>query len=191
MKGKLVEIFNLKICSSLKWDGVWNKGTSWYGPCLEARQLKVANMWIKKIIERNREWFSDICKKMLKVLKGEASKYYNNNKETEQWKTMDKYEQLERFHNDLGLQFYMYAFMYVDPDTMPGEDYIPATKQTLLITTRKCQIQDYSQKLFWIELNTFRRLWARSEIWWKINEKKPDQPANLWSQRKNGFLILI
>ena len=109
------EIIDLKLCSSLKWDGVWNKGTSWYGPCLEARQLKVANMWIKKIIERNREWFSDICKKMLKVLKGEASKYYNNNKETEQWKTMDKYEQLERFHNDLGLQVYMYAFMYVDP----------------------------------------------------------------------------
>ena len=30
---KLVEIIYLQLFSSLKWDGVWKKGTSWAGPC--------------------------------------------------------------------------------------------------------------------------------------------------------------
>ena len=41
---------------------------------------------------------------------------------------MDKYAQLKRFFHDLRIQFYMYDFMYVDPKTMPVEDYFPATK---------------------------------------------------------------
>ena len=49
--------------------------------------------------------------------------------ETEQLKTMYIYALLKRFNNNLRLQFYMYAFMYVDPETMPVENYITATKQ--------------------------------------------------------------
>ena len=41
---------------------------------------------------------------------------------------MDKYAQLKRFHNDRWLQVYMYAFMYVDPETMPVEYHFNATK---------------------------------------------------------------
>ena len=40
---------------------------------------------------------------------------------------MDKYALLKRFHHDRRLQVYMYAFMYANPETMPGEDYFPAT----------------------------------------------------------------
>ena len=39
MKVKLVEIIDLKRFSSLKWDGVWKKGTSWDGPRLELSML--------------------------------------------------------------------------------------------------------------------------------------------------------
>ena len=34
IKGTGVEIIDLKYCSSLKWDGVDKKGTSWAGTCL-------------------------------------------------------------------------------------------------------------------------------------------------------------
>ena len=40
---------------------------------------------------------------------------------------MDKYAQLKRFHCDLQLEVYMYAFMYVDPQKIPAEDHFPAT----------------------------------------------------------------
>ena len=64
---------------------------------------------------------------------------------------MDKYAQLKRFHNDLRLQVYMYSFMYVDQEKMPvGEHFL--AKKCLLITTRKCQLQDQSQN---IGLNLF------------------------------------
>ena len=36
---------------------------------------------------------------------------------------MDEYAQLKRFHHERQLQSYMYDFMYVDPKTMPVEDY--------------------------------------------------------------------
>ena len=41
---------------------------------------------------------------------------------------MDKYAQLKRFHNDLQPQVYMYAFMYVDPETIPVEDHFTDIK---------------------------------------------------------------
>ena len=63
---------------------------------------------------------------MQKVLKGEASKGYKKKKtETE---TLYNCEKLKRFCRDLRLQVYMYDFMYVDPETIPGEEYFPATK---------------------------------------------------------------
>ena len=36
---------------------------------------------------------------------------------------MDKYTQLNRFYHDQILKVYMYAFIYVDPDTMPMRKY--------------------------------------------------------------------
>ena len=39
-----------------------------------------------------------------------------------------KYSQLKIFHSDDQLQVYMYAFMYVDPETISSEEYYPATK---------------------------------------------------------------
>ena len=54
---------------------------------------------------------------------------------------MDKYALLKIFHHDLQIQVYMYAFMYVDTETMPVEDYFTATKK-LLKNTRKCQLRD-------------------------------------------------
>ena len=41
---------------------------------------------------------------------------------------MDKYVLLKSFHHDRQLEVYMYAFMYVDPNTMPVEDYFTARK---------------------------------------------------------------
>ena len=41
---------------------------------------------------------------------------------------MYKYAQLMGFQQDRRLQFYMYDFMYVDPQTMPTEDHFPAIK---------------------------------------------------------------
>ena len=41
---------------------------------------------------------------------------------------MDTYTLLNRFHHNLQPQVYMYAFMYVDPEKMPVEEYFPATK---------------------------------------------------------------
>ena len=41
---------------------------------------------------------------------------------------MDKYAQMKSFHRGSRLQVYMYAFMYVDPETMPAEDHVPSTK---------------------------------------------------------------
>ena len=59
---------------------------------------------------------------------------------------MDKYAQLKRFHHDLQLKVYMYAFMYVDPETVPGEGNFLIQK-CLLITIIKCKHQDRSQNI--------------------------------------------
>ena len=36
---------------------------------------------------------------------------------------------MKRFNHDYQLQIYMYAFMYVDTETIPVEDYFTATKE--------------------------------------------------------------
>ena len=41
---------------------------------------------------------------------------------------MNSYDPQKLFHHDRRLQFYMYAFMYVYPETMTVEEYFPATK---------------------------------------------------------------
>ena len=41
---------------------------------------------------------------------------------------MAKYAQPNRFYNDLQLQVYMYAFMNVDTETIPVEEYSPVKK---------------------------------------------------------------
>ena len=41
---------------------------------------------------------------------------------------MYKYSQLKRFHHDCLLQVYMYAFMYVDTQTIPLEGRFFSTK---------------------------------------------------------------
>ena len=47
---------------------------------------------------------------------------------TERSKSMDKYAKMKRFIISCQLQVYMYAFIYVDPETINEEDYFPATK---------------------------------------------------------------
>ena len=40
----------------------------------------------------------------------------------------------------------MYALVYVDPDTIPLEDYFPDTT-TVVDNCKKCQLQDQSQNV--------------------------------------------
>ena len=54
----------------------------------------------------------------MKVLTDEASKVYQKI-DTQRSKNMDKYALLKRFRHDRRLKVYMYAFKYVDSDTMP------------------------------------------------------------------------
>ena len=48
--------------------------------------------------------------------------------ETERSKIMYKYAKPKMLHHDRRLQFYIYDFMYVDPDIIPVEDHFTATK---------------------------------------------------------------
>ena len=41
---------------------------------------------------------------------------------------MDKYVRMDRFHHYRQLQVYIYAFMYIDSDTMQVEDSFPYAK---------------------------------------------------------------
>ena len=43
-------------------------------------------------------------------------------------KSMDKYAQIDIFHHDQNHQVYMYAFMYIDTNTISEEDYFQATR---------------------------------------------------------------
>ena len=54
---------------------------------------------------------------------------------------MDKNAPLKRFHHEQHLQVYMYAFMYVDPEKMPVEEYFTDTK-TYVDNYNKCKLQD-------------------------------------------------
>ena len=65
---------------------------------------------------------------MLKVLTGEAKKGYKNKNRRKTIQIMNKYTQLKKFQHDHQLQVYMYAFMHVDPETMPAKDKFPSIK---------------------------------------------------------------
>ena len=91
----------------------------------------------------------------MKVPTGEASEGSKIIiKETEQSKFMDKYAQLKRFHNDLQLQVYMYAFMYVDPETMPVKDNFHPNK-TFVVNYNKMSTPGPVPER-WIELSYIR-----------------------------------
>ena len=64
---------------------------------------------------------------MLVIMTGEASKEYKKKKVRDRIIKNDKYSLMQRFHHYRWIQFYVYDFMYVDPDTMSEEDYFPAT----------------------------------------------------------------
>ena len=68
---------------------------------------------------------------MLEVITVKHQKVIKRKTETEPSKIMDKCVQLKRFHRDHRLQVYMYAFMYVDIETIPVENRFPATKTNL------------------------------------------------------------
>ena len=53
---------------------------------------------------------------------------------------------MKRFDYEQKPQVYMYAFIYVDTETMAEEYYFTATK-TFVETTIKCQFQDQSQNI--------------------------------------------
>ena len=63
---------------------------------------------------------------------------------------MHKYAQMKRFDYDFWFQFYIYNFVYVDPETIIEEDYFPYKKKHLLKTTRNCQLQYQSQKILYL-----------------------------------------
>ena len=54
-----------------------------------------------------------------------------------QEKKIDKYAQIESFYHDSRIQVYMYAFVYVDPETMVEKEYFKATKRF---------VQDYNRR---------------------------------------------
>ena len=86
-------------------------------------------MHIKKRIEKKIIIVRYLWENMSKVLTGESSKGYKKKQvETEWSKIMYNCSQLNMFHHDCQLQFYMYAFMYVDTETIPVEGHFPATK---------------------------------------------------------------
>ena len=66
---------------------------------------------------------------MVEILIGEVSKgYKNKNSETKLLKKKDKYALMKRFQSDRQLQIYMYAFVYIDPETISETEYFPDTK---------------------------------------------------------------
>ena len=71
-----------------------------------------------KIINIRYSW-----KNILGIITGEPFKcYFNKTSETEKSKAMVKYAQIKRFNYDHQLQFYIYSFVYINPDTMPDEE---------------------------------------------------------------------
>ena len=93
---------------------------------------------------------------MLEVITGEASKYYKKKNQRRNDETMDKYALLKRFHYDDRFQVYMYNFMYVDPGTIPVEDYFPDTFFSK--PQENVNFWANTKTLAWIQLHIFRRL---------------------------------
>ena len=54
---------------------------------------------------------------------------------------MNKYALIKRLYHEHWLQGYMYAFVYVYPETIEEKDYFTYTK-IITKTTRKGQLQD-------------------------------------------------
>ena len=71
-------------------------------------------------------------------------------------KNMDKYALLKRFHHDLRLQVYMYVLIYVNPETMPVEEYFTATFFFKL--QEDVNSRNSNKILAWIKFHMFRRL---------------------------------
>ena len=71
--------------------------------------------------------------------------------ETLRSKIMDKYAQLKKFHHDRRVQVYMYAFMYVYPDTIPLWGHFTATK-TFVVNYKKMSTPGSVPK-HWLGLN--------------------------------------
>ena len=56
---------------------------------------------------------------MIELLTGEASKVYKyKNTETEKYMNMGKYAQIKRYRRCQRLKFYIYYFMYMEPETI-------------------------------------------------------------------------
>ena len=81
---------------------------------------------------------------------GETTKGYKRKTDTEQLKTMDKYELMKMLHYYCR-SIYMYAFMYIDPETMIQEDYFPDTKTFVAKYKRRSTPIIVPKK--WIELS--------------------------------------
>ena len=62
---------------------------------------------------------------------------------------MDKYSKIKRFQYDHRIQFYMYAFMYADPEAITEEFYFTA-KNKSLHTAKKTNPRTNNKKLAWI-----------------------------------------
>ena len=60
---------------------------------------------------------------------------------------MYKYVQLKRFHHDLRIKVYMYAFMFVDPQNIPVEDHFTDTK-TFFVNYKKMSTPGLVPKQF-------------------------------------------
>ena len=65
-------------------------------------------------------------------------------------KIIDKYAQIKRFHHDSWLQLYIYAFMYVDTENIPEDDYLPATKILVDNCKKKVNLCTCTKTLAWI-----------------------------------------
>ena len=63
---------------------------------------------------------------MFKFLTVEVSKGYKKKNIYRTIQIMDRYAQLNIFHHARRLQFYMYDFMYVDPQKIPVEYHFTA-----------------------------------------------------------------
>ena len=81
--------------------------------------------WKRRRILVRYRW-EKICWRFLQM---KHQKVIKRKTETKWSKIMDKYAQLKRFHCDYQLQVYMYAFMYVDSETMSVEDHFLAAKK--------------------------------------------------------------
>ena len=94
----------------------------------EARRLKASNMQIRRKLQKKENYCHILVEKYVDGSYRWSTKNVVKKSETERSEIRDKYAQLNRFHLDFRLQVYMYDFMYVYPQKIPGEDNFPATR---------------------------------------------------------------